>query len=367
LDLGDATPVPATPVPAPVAVAAAPTAVPVQPAAVQAPAPSATAAPTPDAELSILGDTVNARQGPGTGFDIVGTLQQRQTYRAVGKTAAGDWWEVCCVSEQKAWVSASLSQVTNAQVVAVAADIPAAPTAEAVQPAPTAPPPTIGGDCPVSSSARFSSIPFVGPSTDIPAAQSGDFNLALRGYAPVEAPPQLSDYNGPTDAHAPQMPGLFTDHRTPLFTAAYQVHDWNRSCGQYGCPGPLLSAPPVTLLGMATTPGEPISFPSRAPQIYGGGYIALVLYADVERITLKYTREDSVVNGYTVHIENVCVDPALLSLYRSLDAAGRPQLPALHNGDILGTAAGDQIAVAINDYGTFMDPRSRKDWWASAR
>ena len=91
----------------------------------------------------------------------------------------------------------------------------------------------------------------------------------------------------------------------------------------------------------------------------------MVLYADAERITLKYTREDSVVNGYTVHIENVCVDPALLNLYRSLDAAGRPQLPALHNGDILGTAAGDQIAVAINDYGTFMDPRSRKDWWAT--
>ena len=49
----------------------------------------------------------------------------------------------------------------------------------------------------------------------------------------------------------------------------------------------------------------------------GGGYRALVLYAEPTRLTLKYTREDDVVSGYTIHLENICVDANLLALYRS--------------------------------------------------
>ncbi|MCL7454490.1 MAG: hypothetical protein M8467_15740, partial [Anaerolineae bacterium] len=66
---------------------------------------------------------------------------------------------------------------------------------------------------------------------------------------------------------------------------------------------------------------------------------------------------------YTVHVENVCVEPSLLALYRQWDAAGRVRLPALRGGQPFGRARGTEIGVAIRDSGTFMDPRSRKDWW----
>jgi hypothetical protein len=62
-------------------------------------------------------------------------------------------------------------------------------------------------------------------------------------------------------------------------------------------------------------------------------------------------------------VENVCVEPSLLALYETLDDAGRVQLPALRGGQPFGRALGTEIRVAIRDAGTFMDPRSRKDWW----
>jgi hypothetical protein len=88
-----------------------------------------------------------------------------------------------------------------------------------------------------------------------------------------------------------------------------------------------------------------------------------VLYAAPDRITLKYTRTDNVVHGYTLHLVGLCVDPPLLDLYRSWNAAGRGQLPALQPGQAFGRAASATVGVAIRDSGTFMDPRSRKDWW----
>ena len=95
----------------------------------------------------------------------------------------------------------------------------------------------------------------------------------------------------------------------------------------------------------------------------GQGYAVLVLYADSQRITLKYTGEDSVVHGYAVHVEGVCVEPSLLALYERMNAGGRGQLPALRAGQALGRARGNEIQVAIRDTGRFMDPRTRKDWW----
>jgi len=38
-------------------------------------------------------------------------------------------------------------------------------------------------------------------------------------------------------------------------------------------------------------------------------------------------------------------------------------LPALRNNQALGQALGFEIKVAIRDAGSFMDPRSQKDWW----
>jgi len=218
-------------------------------------------------------------------------------------------------------------------------------------------------DCPIRSTARYNSIPVLPPPTDRPAAAHADLNLALRGYVATSAYLGLVDYNGTADPAAPKIPGMFSDGRKPTFTASFRVRDWNWACGGPGCVGDPLADPEVTLLEMATARGEGIAIPSRSAEIYGGGYQALVLYAEEQRITLKYTREDNVVRGYTVHLENLCVNPELLSLYRSLDASGRGKLPALRNGEDLGTAVGNAIGVAVRDTGSFQDPRSRKDWW----
>ena len=89
----------------------------------------------------------------------------------------------------------------------------------------------------------------------------------------------------------------------------------------------------------------------------------LVHFANEQRVTLQYTRDDITSVGYTLHVEQVCVDPALVALYRDLDRLGRARLPALRPGQVFGRARQDQVLVAIRDSGRFMDPRSRRDWW----
>jgi hypothetical protein len=154
--------------------------------------------------------------------------------------------------------------------------------------------------------------------------------------------------------------------------AVYRVNQWlwepNECGGQaHGCPGAAIADWPVTLIGLTTTAGEAIYPPGRRAEIYGGGYIALVLYAAERGITLGYTRRDSVAAGYVIHLENVCVDPNLLALYRAQhNTAGwriGNRLPALRNQQALGVALGDELLVAVRDNGNFLDPRSRKDWW----
>ncbi len=155
------------------------------------------------------------------------------------------------------------------------------------------------------------------------------------------------------------MPGLFADNRTATFSNVYQVYGWDWECN---CRGPLVTYPEVTMAGLAVTPGETIHVPDSGYSI-GGGYEVLVLYATPDRITLKYTPDDHVIWGYTLHVENICVEPRLLALYQSWNDAGRGHLPALRAGQAFGRARGDEIGVVIRDRGAFMDPRSRKDWW----
>jgi hypothetical protein len=205
----------------------------------------------------------------------------------------------------------------------------------------------------------YSDSPVNGAPTNPPAEEHADLNLAMRGYELTDAYAGLVDYSGGSDPNAPQLPGLFADDRTPTFSAVYQVYGWDWGCN---CRGALITDPEVTLAGMAVTPGETIHVPDSGYTI-GGGYEVLVLYATPERITLKYTPDDNVVYGYTLHVENICVEPRLLALYQTWNEAGRSRLPALRAGQAFGRALGSEIGVAIRDNGAFMDPRSRKDWW----
>ncbi len=353
-----------------------------------APAPTATPSPQPYLLAKAGFDYVNVRTAPAHTSDVIGQLQPNTPARIIGKIADESWWQIDFGGASR-WIDGNFvdlrGDTSTAAVVSVATqpasaraaqaqDAQAAPAqaqiAAAQATATTAPQQTTSG-CGASTGASYELLPRDGPASNRPDRLHGDLNLALRGYAPTDAPATLIGYNGSADPNAPQFTGMFQPNRTAPIQSAYRVNLWRFESSQcngaaYGCAGSAVTNWPVTMIGLATTPGERISIPSRAPEI-GSGYQALVLYADTTRITLNYTRQDNISFGYVVYIENVCVDSTLLALYRAQNNAdgwrSSASLPALRNGQPLGVAAGNEIRVAIRDSATFMDPRSRKDWW----
>jgi len=220
--------------------------------------------------------------------------------------------------------------------------------------------------CATVSNAVYEVIPIDGGGIDHPDYAHADLNLNLRGFVAVQAPTDLVYYNGQTDSDAPQLAGLLP-HRGVQISTVYQVRDWQWGCGSHGCMGEAITQWPVSLIGVATSPGESIYLPRRRADIYQGRLKALVLYADDHQITVGYTRQDSIVGGYAIHVQGICVDANLLALYRAQNnVEGWRQsglLPALGDNQSFGQALGHEIQVAVRDNGMFMDPRSQKDWW----
>jgi len=213
-----------------------------------------------------------------------------------------------------------------------------------------------------------------------PAYNHADKNLALRSYVLNTSPyikRELVDY-GTDDPNAPQFATLFNPPRVPPLVNFYQVHHWAWAPSpDPGSRADPIASPPVTALGLQTTPGETLYVPESGYDISGGMEV-IVLFADADSIALRYTREDSSAPpGYTLHLDNICTDPNLLALYNTLDNPGGPRyvyvppqnrpysysLPNLRAGQPLGVARGNEVVIAIADTGTFLDPRSCNDWW----
>lgn len=153
-------------------------------------APAPTATPIP-ATLTITSDLVNVRSGPGTEYDLIGTAATGETFTVLAKNAAGDWWQVCCVTGQNGWVFGELASVQNGEAVAVAADpaadlaaAPASPTEAlpadaapaalpdaATEVAPTEAPATQVAAEPTSTAAPAASAPY-----DPTASSEGNFD-----------------------------------------------------------------------------------------------------------------------------------------------------------------------------------------------
>ncbi len=237
--------------------------------------------------------------------------------------------------------------------------IPEPPPPEPEPPPEPVPPPEQIDPCTPIPEESYGTLPVVGPPTDRPAAEHADLNLVLRGYTPTEAHLDIIDVSGPDDPSSPQLAGLFADKRTAVFKRVYRVNEWDWGRNARGGP---ITKWEVTLAGFEVEPGETIHVPQSDYEI-GRGYSVLVLYADQERITLKYTGEDNVVKGYTIHVEGICIELNLLALYEQMNAGGRGELPALRAGQAFGRARSDEIKVAIRDVGSFMDPRVRRGWW----
>jgi hypothetical protein len=221
------------------------------------------------------------------------------------------------------------------------------------------------------SGEQYEALPYDGPAykNNALSDENADLRLSVMGYAPASAPLSLVDYNGATDGNAPKLSGVFEPNRVPAFVRAYQHFDWawNEAGGPpFGTRGGVNAEWPASVIDMAAAPGERLYIPRRSPAIWSNAIVAMVLYAGEREITLAYTRQDSVGEGYVVHLMNFCVDPALVAQYRAQVQGGRRAtglLPGLRNGQTIGYAIGDSVTVAIRDRAAFLDPRSRKDWW----
>ena len=94
--------------------------------------------PTPAPVVIVQQDKVNVRQGPGTAYNTVGQVTKGTSLQIVGKNAAGDWWQVCCVSNQQVWITGQLVQVQgDTSTVPVVTSVPPPPPAATPRPLPT--------------------------------------------------------------------------------------------------------------------------------------------------------------------------------------------------------------------------------------
>ena len=184
---------------------------------------------------------------------------------------------------------------------------------EAVEIAPVAHMPLIAKSiCPNASSNQYIGGAAFQVENDDPvrsAINHADKNIELRGYLPIADPNirrGLVNYglNDPTPP--PQFATLFRPYRVPAFVEVYRVRTWHWALSpEPGSPGDPVSSPPVTVLGLATTPGEELHVPNSGYDI-GGGMEVIVLFADKDTVALRYAREDSAgAHGFTIHIDNI--------------------------------------------------------------
>lgn len=82
--------------------------------------------------VTVGADKVNLRSGPGTDYEIVGTLSSGQSSEIVGRNADSSWWQVSAPAGL-AWVAASMVTANN-----VDASLPVVEASPA--PIPTEPP-----------------------------------------------------------------------------------------------------------------------------------------------------------------------------------------------------------------------------------
>jgi len=309
---------------------------------------------TTSALVATEGVVLNVRGGPGTDNPVLGGLDPGTELTLLARSADGAWFQIAypAGSDDRGWVAGEFLEIQGATD-----GLPVGGEPSTAAPLPTDQ--ALDVCAPIPGEA-YGILTITSAPTDPPAESHADLNLSVRGYAPTDADRALIDLAGGADPGAPQLRWLFGDRRTPAITGVYQVYGWDWGVNAIG---PLMGDPEVSLLGLQTTPGEIISLPNGGGDL-GEGYHALVLYASQDRITLKYTRDDNVVAGYTLHIENVCVEPTLLALYQQMNDAERGALPALRSGQPLGRATGSEIGIAVRDNGSFLDPRSSQDWWS---
>lgn len=131
---------PPTPTPTPTPFVAVPTATPTPTPAPPTPTPTPEATPTPFAVVQA--QVLNVRDGPSTDYPVIGRLESGDEVAIVGQNDAGDWWQICCLTEGNGWVYGPLvrAQGETAEVPVIVDIAPPPPTATPLPATPTPPP-----------------------------------------------------------------------------------------------------------------------------------------------------------------------------------------------------------------------------------
>lgn len=79
-------------------------------------------------------NNVNIRSGPGTDYEVVGSLPAGQSLEIIGRNADSTWWQVS-TPNGTGWLAASVTTVSNVDENIPLAEVPPLPTPELVAPA----------------------------------------------------------------------------------------------------------------------------------------------------------------------------------------------------------------------------------------
>lgn len=201
-----------------------------------------------------------------------------------------------------------------------------------------------------------------------------DTNIVLRQFINVPGTLDLIDFQHDVADPSPQLCSLFAGGTLRPFTELYGVGYYDGfNVTNIDLSGIIQQDPPHNI-GFQVTPGEtiyipplPISDPTK--QIGGDegkpSYDAVLMFADDNSVAIKYTRNDSPQDGFTVHVLGINPDPSLRAIYDQSRVAGSWYLPGLYGGRVIGSAKGSVIWVSVRSFGLFLDPRWKNDWWTS--
>ncbi len=130
------------------------------------PTKTPTNTPTPQPLAIVDTEALNVRKGPGTGYDIIGSVKKGDELLIIGRLANDSWYQID-YKKQKGWVFADLIMAKNTEPVPVITDIPPTNTPTSTPtpsdtPTPTATPTLPGESGEVKPGQE--GINFVGPS-----------------------------------------------------------------------------------------------------------------------------------------------------------------------------------------------------------
>lgn len=199
-----------------------------------------------------------------------------------------------------------------------------------------------------------------------PLDNNPDINLYLRGFTAVNEGAHLISRNGNTygldDQMPPQISSLYGGP-VPNISATYRIYEWDYQNNISLAPQTATPAFPVHMLGLQSTPGQPLVGLRAERQIDSEGDVFITLYATDKFILFQHSADDNLSAGYLFYFVDICVDPNLLKQYENDNNTGRTRLPAIHPGQVFGYAKNNEVKFVIRDSGSFMDTRYKEDWW----